>query len=89
MPLTVEQLVAAFPRNEEKGEFAAFEYDAGIQRFVGEVVSQEFSGMTVAERQGHVWDVLKDKFGDEAESISLVLTLSPEEWEEVGDRAAS
>ena len=89
MPLTVKRLEAAFPQKNEIGDFASFEYDEGIGRFVGDVVNHEFRGVTVSERQRWVWDRLREAFGEESQEVSLILTYSPEEWEEVGDRAAS
>ncbi|HTQ08561.1 MAG TPA: hypothetical protein VMI31_00675 [Fimbriimonadaceae bacterium] len=80
--------MAAFPGGNAYGDFASFEYDSGIQKFVGDVVSHEFRGVAVPERQRWVWDRLREVFGDESQEVSLVLTYSPEEWAEVGERAA-
>jgi len=89
MPLTVERLNAVFPQGNDYGDFARFEYDSAIQRFTGEVISHEFIGLAVPERQKRIWDRLRESFGEEAQEVSLVLAFSPIEWEEVGDRAAS
>ncbi len=87
--MTIETLEAAFPQQKEIGDFASFEYDNGIERFVGDVINHEFRGVPVPERQRWVWDRLRETFGEESQMVSLVLTYTPDEWEEVGDQAAS
>ncbi len=87
MPISEEALNALVPMNDY-GDFAKFEFDSSIDRFVGDVVHHEFRGLNVPERQKRIWDLLDERFGEESQRVSLVLTYSPEEWEEVGSEAA-
>jgi acid stress-induced BolA-like protein IbaG/YrbA len=84
MPITVEALENLFPR-DDLGNKSEFEFDEQIEKFTGHVISREFQGVAVPARQGLVWDRIREAFGDESQRISLVLTFTPEEWEEVGD----
>ena len=84
MPVTLEALDALFP-TDELGNQAAFEFDEGIHKFTGTVVRRDFRGLAVPDRQKIVWDFLRGEFGEEAVEISLVLTYTPEEWNEVGN----
>jgi acid stress-induced BolA-like protein IbaG/YrbA len=51
-------------------------------------VNHEFRGVAVPERQRWIWNRLRDKFGEDATQVSLVVAYSPDEWEDVGTRAA-
>ena len=88
MEMTIEALNAIVPKNDYK-DFAEFEFDASLGKFVGHIVHHEFRGLPVAERQRRIWDELRRVFGEDVQRISLVLTYSPDEWEEVGDDAAN
>ena len=86
MPVTVEALQALFPKSDY-GDFSSFEFDNAIGKFVGHVVHHEFRGLAVPERQERIWKLFRETFGEEANEISLVLTYSPEEWEEISGAA--
>lgn len=87
MPITVESLEALFPN--DNGNSRSFEFDHGIERFVGQVIWREFSGVSVPERQKRVWAIIRDAFKEESQSVSLVLTFTPEEWAEINEQAES
>lgn len=78
-PISVEELNALF-LDEAHRDFAIFEYDEENNRYTGRVVSHVFSGVSVANREKHVWDRLNSRFGEEAEKVSLVVTYTPFEW---------
>ena len=88
MPITIEELNALVPLNGREGDFAAFDKDEAIGRFVGHVVHHEFRGLSVPERQKRIWDLLRERFGDQSQEVSLVLTYSPDEWEEINVESA-
>jgi acid stress-induced BolA-like protein IbaG/YrbA len=87
MPITVEELNTIVPPNEV-GDFADFEFDRGIGKFVGHVVLRDFRGVSIAERQRWIRDQLNGRFGEESQKVSLVLGYSPQEWQEVNVESA-
>jgi hypothetical protein len=85
--ISVEALNALVPKSEY-GDFAKFEFDEELGMYVGDVVHHEFTGVAVAERQRRIWELIRKTFGEDAQEVSLVLTFSPAEWQEVGEDAA-
>ena len=86
--MTAEGLEALFP-SDEHGNTSSFEYDTGIQRFVGHVICRDFRGVSISQRQKQVFATIEEQFAEEAQLVSLVLTFTPEEWDEVNEEAAS
>ena len=86
--MTTEELCALFPV-DDLGNNCDFEFDESIGKFVGHIINRQFRGLTIANRQEQVWETIRHAFGEEASQVSLVLTFTPEEWDEVGDEAAS
>jgi hypothetical protein len=87
VPVTVKQLNDLIPANK-LGDFADFEWDQAIGKFVGHLVLREFRGVAIPERQKWVWELLRHHFGEDSQQVSLVLAYSPEEWEEVAVESA-
>jgi len=86
--ISVEALNGLVPTPNEYGDFAKFEFDEELSMFVGDFVHHEFTGVEIAERQKRVWDLIRERFREEAQQVSLVLAFSPGEWREISEDAA-
>ena len=53
----------------------------GAERAHGHLVWDGFRDMDSMDRQDAVWKVLRDELGTEAQSVSVILTYTPEEME--------
>ena len=84
MPLTADDLEAAFATSNQE-DLASFEFDDGIGKYTGHVVHRDFRGVSIPDRQRIAWEVLRRRFGEDSQQVSLVLTYSPAEWEEIGE----
>lgn len=47
----------------------------------GYVLSKGFEELTFAERQRHVFDILRESFGSKAQRIAFIFTYTPYEYE--------
>ncbi len=50
-------------------------------KLAGSVISDTFKRLDDSERQKHIWDALKDEFGDSAtQFVSVLLAYTDAEW---------
>ena len=48
-------------------------------RIYVKLVSRRFNGMSEAEKQAFIWDLLRDKLGPDAQAVSLALVYGTDE----------
>jgi acid stress-induced BolA-like protein IbaG/YrbA len=52
-------------------------------RVSGVIVSAHFSGMDTDARQDQLWQVIREALGAESTDVSTIVTLTPEEYEDM------
>ncbi len=52
-------------------------------RISGILVSPDFEGLTTDQRQDDLWDVVRVTLGAESSDVSTIVTLTPDEYEDL------
>jgi hypothetical protein len=83
-PLAVERVVQELERitDHANGESFDVKRERPGSNITGYVVRREFRGLNSADRQKNLRTFLVDRFGPESTEIGLVLTFTPEEFDD-------
>ena len=75
-----QEILAALSRDfpDVKGDIAL---ESSTDRYNGHILSDRFQGLSFLERQKRVFDILRDALGEKTQSISMLFTYTPSEYE--------